>query len=390
MNFFNKCISYLFPIILLTCSLIDAKAFIVPTGFPKIQNALDKAEEGDTVYVASGTYKENLTMPDGILLTGEDAGRTIIKGNRQDPVVKAANNSIIENFSIIKGGIGILSENTNMIIRNNIIRDNFKTGIQCVLSLPHIQNNIIVHNKWSGVYCELVAYGTRTAIEHNIIADNENTGIMLSRESGVLVQNNVIFRNNQYGINVTKDSRKSRIIYNNFYLNRRGYNNHAIVDATNVSVDPKFPMQAWSSFSFLDKYESPTSARGKNGAPIGILNNKELENLFKDSDEDSIGDKLDACPDVREDMDNFEDDDGCPEKDNDLDGILDFNDRCPNDAEDYDGYNDRDGCPDEDNDQDKVPDLSDRCPSQKETINGYQDQDGCPDEVPENFIPDSK
>lgn len=372
-------------IVLIACLylIVNSKALIVPTGYSKIQNALDKAEEGDTVYVAAGTYKENLIIPDGILLTGESAKKTIIKGNRNDPVIKAANNSIIENFTIIRGGIGILSENTNMIIRNNIIRDNLKTGIQCVLSLPHIQNNIIVNNKWSGIYCELVSYGTRTAIEHNIIADNDNAGIMLSRESGVLVQNNVIFRNNQYGINVTKDSRKSRIIYNNFYLNRRGYNNYAIVDATNISVDPKFIAHAWSSFKFLENYESPTSTNGKNGAPIGILTKKELKNLFKDSDEDSIGDKLDACPDVREDMDNFEDDDGCPEKDNDLDGILDQNDKCPNQPEDYDGFNDRDGCPDIDNDNDNVPDISDRCPSQKETINGYKDQDGCPDTNPD-------
>lgn len=379
MSFFR--INYLNLIILLAILSVNilAKALIVPTGYKTIQSALDKADEGDTVYVAAGVYKENIIIPDGILLTGENADNTIIKGNRNDPVVKAANNSIMENFTIIRGGIGILSENTNMIIRNNIIKDNLKTGIQCVLSLPHIQNNIIANNKWSGVYCELVSYGTRTAIEHNIIADNNNVGVMLSRESGVLVQNNVIFRNHQYGISVSKDSRKSRIIYNNFYLNRRGYNNYAIVDATNISVDPKFPSLAWSSFNFLSNYRSPTSTKGKNGSSIGILNDNELKNLFKDSDEDSIADKLDACPDVMEDMDGFEDDDGCPEKDNDLDGILDKNDKCPNDAEDYDGFEDRDGCSDKDNDKDGVPDLSDRCPSRKEIINGIKDNDGCPD-----------
>lgn len=101
-----------------------------------------------------------------------------------------------------------------------------------------------------------------------------------------------------------------------------------------------------------------------------------------DNDGDGILDALDQCPVQVEDPDGFRDNDGCPDKDNDGDGIEDELDACANQAEDLDGYQDEDGCPDLDNDGDGVPDTLDQCPLQPETRNRFQDSDGCPDERP--------
>ncbi|MGN6108108.1 MAG: choice-of-anchor D domain-containing protein, partial [Kofleriaceae bacterium] len=98
-----------------------------------------------------------------------------------------------------------------------------------------------------------------------------------------------------------------------------------------------------------------------------------------DNDNDGIPDAQDKCPLDPEDKDGFEDSDGCPDKDNDNDGIPDDQDKCPNEPEDKDGYLDVDGCPDDDNDRDGIPDAKDKCPNEPETINGNQDEDGCPD-----------
>jgi hypothetical protein len=59
--------------------------------------------------------------------------------------------------------------------------------------------------------------------------------------------------------------------------------------------------------------------------------------------------------------------------------VPDIYDACPNDPEDMDGFEDNDGCPDLDNDKDGIPDKQDKCPNQPETLNGYRDDDGCPD-----------
>lgn len=65
--------------------------------------------------------------------------------------------------------------------------------------------------------------------------------------------------------------------------------------------------------------------------------------------------------------------------DADEDTIPDEIDQCPDDAEDLDDYVDFDGCPDRDNDGDHVPDSVDDCPNIPETVNGVDDLDGCPD-----------
>jgi outer membrane protein OmpA-like peptidoglycan-associated protein len=65
----------------------------------------------------------------------------------------------------------------------------------------------------------------------------------------------------------------------------------------------------------------------------------------KDRDGDAITDREDRCPDEAEDLDGFQDSDGCPEPDNDRDGVRDDDDECPDDAEERGG--DGDGCPDQ-------------------------------------------
>ena len=98
-----------------------------------------------------------------------------------------------------------------------------------------------------------------------------------------------------------------------------------------------------------------------------------------DNDNDGIQDGYDSCPLEPEDKDNFRDDDGCPDLDHDEDGIKEPNDKCPNKAEDYDEFEDEDGCPEDDNDNDGKKDGDDSCPNLAEDMDGFEDNDGCPE-----------
>jgi len=100
----------------------------------------------------------------------------------------------------------------------------------------------------------------------------------------------------------------------------------------------------------------------------------------RDTDGDGIPDRKDHCVTLAEDLDGFQDDDGCPEADNDGDGIPDFLDGDPDAPEDFDGYQDEDGIPDYDNDGDGISDLRDLCPDEPEDYDGHYDKDGCPDD----------
>jgi len=95
----------------------------------------------------------------------------------------------------------------------------------------------------------------------------------------------------------------------------------------------------------------------------------------RDADKDGVADDVDECPNEPEDIDEFEDGDGCPDPDNDGDGIADIDDSCQGEAEDFDSFEDTDGCPDLDNDGDGITDVNDACPDEA----GIQAMKGCPD-----------
>ena len=109
--------------------------------------------------------------------------------------------------------------------------------------------------------------------------------------------------------------------------------------------------------------------------PSAVEEEPEPEPTDDDRDGDRILNINDSCPDDAEDIDGYEDEDGCPEADNDGDGIEDSADACPREAEDMDDYEDQDGCPERDNDGDGVPDVDDQCPLEV----GVGIAQGCPE-----------
>jgi len=138
-------------------------------------------------------------------------------------------------------------------------------------------------------------------------------------------------------------------------------------------------------FDYYCKSISPMVRAGENHIDVGLLTIQQRQVVSVDRDNDGIPDDQDQCPDIPEDVDEFEDGDGCPDYDNDNDGIYDSKDQCPGESEDKDGFEDDDGCPDPDNDKDGVADAQDGCPNDPETLNGYKDEDGCPDEKPQEI-----
>ena len=107
---------------------------------------------------------------------------------------------------------------------------------------------------------------------------------------------------------------------------------------------------------------------------------KDVETL--DDDGDGLINRADRCPKVAEDIDRWEDEDGCPDEDNDKDGLADAKDRCPLRAETRNQIDDDDGCPEEDADGDSIVGTRDQCPDAAETRNGFKDGDGCSDDLP--------
>ncbi|MDN3674091.1 DUF5723 family protein [Flavobacterium branchiarum] len=87
---------------------------------------------------------------------------------------------------------------------------------------------------------------------------------------------------------------------------------------------------------------------------------------FKDTDEDGVIDKNDACRKIAGPAEN----NGCPWPDTDKDGVFDKDDACPNVA----GPIENKGCPWQDTDGDTLLDNVDACP----TVAGPVENKGCP------------
>jgi parallel beta-helix repeat protein len=116
-----------------------------PGNFSKIQDAINNASDGDTIFVYndSSPYYENITINKCIKLIGENRNSTIICGKLDTAVIKIYNESKISNFNITNGYYGIyIIDCGNCVISNNIF-----TEIEVVnIHVDDSNNNLIQNN----------------------------------------------------------------------------------------------------------------------------------------------------------------------------------------------------------------------------------------------------
>jgi nitrous oxidase accessory protein NosD len=105
--------------------------------YTKIQDAIDNATDGDTVFVYddSSSYYENVVVDKSISLIGENRNTTVVDGGGIDSVIEVSADYVnIEGFTVTncrddlsEAGINIFSDWN--IIKNNSIVENQLYGI---------------------------------------------------------------------------------------------------------------------------------------------------------------------------------------------------------------------------------------------------------------------
>jgi len=217
----------------------ELTTIVVPDNYDTIQEAIDVANLGDTIYVRNGTYCENLFINKTISLVGENPETTIIDGSKANasfsPVVylygEGANNVSICNFTIRGSnnawGIFILFQ-ANVWIENNIITNNSGGIVADFSDNNTFINNTVINNESEGI---LFFYSSGNIMRNNTISGNEyNFGISESFFNHDIDKSNLV---NGKPIRYLKN--RSNLVINPPNFSSIGY--LALINCTNITVE---------------------------------------------------------------------------------------------------------------------------------------------------------
>jgi hypothetical protein len=178
-----------------------SKTIVVPDDYPLIQDAIDNAADGDTIFVRSGVYYETLVINKSLTLIGEDREHTIIDAHKitQDVVYITVDGVTFSNFTLGHTGYiyssgatspsGIRLESSyNHVTNNTIISVN---GPAFRLGWDEANENIISNN--DVIDCSFVAFFGFNFV-NNVIVDNTYP-VGRSYIDDILYDKNVIERN---------------------------------------------------------------------------------------------------------------------------------------------------------------------------------------------------
>jgi parallel beta-helix repeat protein len=225
----------------------DPITIIVPDNYTTIQEAINNASSGATIFVRKGTYYEHLVINKTITLIGEDSNSTVIDGYETDNVIHIrANNVTIKSFTVRNSGMylyGILVDHYkgNVIINNKVIY-NYE-GIGLLYSSGNVVCDNTILSNYDGID---LYYSSSNVVSGNTIFLSNYDGIDLYYSSSNVVSGNVILHNNFAGMSLYYSS--SNVVCGNTILSNYPGINLALLSSYNIIYHNNFNNtgQAWS------------------------------------------------------------------------------------------------------------------------------------------------
>ena len=193
----------------LLCQYEQGDVIYIPQDFPTIQEGIDAASDGFTIFVDDGIYPENLTISgkDIILQSINGAENCIIDAFSDDSVViiQDSDDSEIRGFTIQNGsasyGGGGININGSPLVEECIIQNNSATrgGGIFITGSPIIENNIVQNNTVTVAGGGIISYGGEMIINNNLISQNHSDayggGIHIEDSGEVIITSNEIKEN---------------------------------------------------------------------------------------------------------------------------------------------------------------------------------------------------
>lgn len=192
-----------------------------PGNYTTIQLAIDDADPGDTIFVFSGIYLENLNVSRTVSLIGENRETTIIEGNGTGNAIYVSADWVnVTGFTVMNGypsGIELDSVR-NCSIVNNSASGEMEYGIR----LTYTRNSTVVGNKVSGLRFGgfvgngiAIRFSDDNTVSNNTLFDLFTATILVSSDNNTIRDNNM----SDGGRGIYSDGSRDNVITYNTILN---------------------------------------------------------------------------------------------------------------------------------------------------------------------------
>ena len=194
----------------------QSRTIVVPDDYVSIQEAINKATDGDTIFVKKGIYHENVVVNKSLSLAGENVDTTIIDGNPPEgyriPIKIMNDNVSVSGFKLLYGYAGItvgevkfcsilgnrIAGNQHGILLvgtsfSNVTENYFEQiRLSSAIQLSYSNYNLVVGNYIDNCTegIQIWQYSTNNTVTENTITNCDDVAIRLQ-----YADNNTIARN---------------------------------------------------------------------------------------------------------------------------------------------------------------------------------------------------
>jgi len=172
-----------------------------------IQEAIDAAEEGATIYVWEGTYLERVVVNRNVSLVGNGSGSTVIFFDGNDDVVRIEADWVSMGGFTLMGDGGSYASLTVLDADHTRIFENRCTGSRYGINLLSVDNNTIERNNCSGNTYGIYLFNLKSSIVvGNNCSSNGGYGLYAAFYENSELSFNTCSSNGWYGIYLSTSS----------------------------------------------------------------------------------------------------------------------------------------------------------------------------------------